>query len=96
MITVTYTDNITKQLQGLTKEIKQLKVDGLAEFKDLTPIRSGNARNRTTLKGDTIVAEYAYAERLDNGWSKQAPNGMTQPFEKWLNKEVDKIFARNN
>jgi hypothetical protein len=39
----------------------------------------GNARRKTTLKNDTIHANYAYATRLDNGWSKQSPNGMSKP-----------------
>ncbi len=44
-----------------------------------TPIRSGNARSHTVLQNDTIVAAYPYATELDNGRSKQAPNGMVKP-----------------
>lgn len=44
-----------------------------------TPIRSGNARRKTRKGAGTIDANYAYAQRLEEGWSKQAPNGMTEP-----------------
>ena len=39
----------------------------------------GNAKRSTSLKGDTIHADYAYATRLDKGWSTQAKQGMSQP-----------------
>jgi len=44
-----------------------------------TPIASGNARNRTKLIRTTITSKYPYAGRLDEGWSKQAPRGFTEP-----------------
>lgn len=50
-------------------------------FKSVTPIRTGNARANTYLHNNEIVANYPYAERLDNGYSQQAPNGMTTPTE---------------
>ena len=46
-----------------------------------TPIDTGNARNNTTLNGNTINANYPYAERLDQGYSKQSPMGMSHPSE---------------
>ena len=40
----------------------------------------GNAKKKTSLKGNTIHANYAYATRLDNGWSKQfGGQGMSKP-----------------
>jgi len=44
-----------------------------------TPIRSGNARRSTHKSGNSIDANYAYAQRLEEGYSKQAPKGMTEP-----------------
>lgn len=41
--------------------------------------RPGNARRSTVLKSNTIEANYPYAQRLEEGWSSQAPNGMTEP-----------------
>ena len=46
-------------------------------FRALTPIKSGNARRRTRVDKQGITADYAYAERLNTGWSDQAPRGMS-------------------
>jgi hypothetical protein len=92
-LSVNYTDLITKDLEKYKQQVKKLAKDSLIEFKSLTPIRSGNARRNTTLQGDTIVADYPYAERLDEGYSNQAPDGMIKPFEKWISTEVNKIFT---
>lgn len=48
-------------------------------YKTITPIDSGNAKRNTQHTQKRIIANYAYAGRLDEGWSKQAPNGMTDP-----------------
>jgi len=58
-------------------------------FKSKTPIRSGNARNNTTLGSNMVIqADYPYAGVLDAGrgnrdgqmrGSDQAPDGMTKP-----------------
>ena len=34
---------------------------------------------KTTLRNKQIKSGYPYAGRLDEGWSKQAPKGMTEP-----------------
>jgi hypothetical protein len=90
----------TTAIKRMTAEIKaELKVypqQALTEFKDLTPIRSGNARRRTRLSAtnQAIIADYPYAERLDAGYSSQAPQGMTKPFDKWVKDKVNKIFRK--
>lgn len=63
-------------------------------FKDNTPLgdpsrwktkykpknyKPGNARRKTVLRGNQIEANYPYAQRLEEGWSSQAPKGMTEP-----------------
>lgn len=57
-------------------------------FRNLTPVRSGNARNKTKLRTGSdqhvIMANYPYAQRLDTGWSGQAPRGMTEPTIKYI------------
>lgn len=90
---------IDDKIQQMTKRIKRdlakYPKEAEAEFKSLTPIRSGNARRHTNLRGnDKIVADYAYAERLDDGYSKQAPRGMSIPFEKWVRQKVKQIFGK--
>jgi len=44
-----------------------------------TPYRSGNARRNTKKFGNNIDANYPYAQRLEEGYSRQAPKGMTEP-----------------
>ena len=64
-------------------------------FVNHTPVRTGNARRNTSLNATTINADYPYAGRLDNGYSKQFPDGMTKPtlaeVERLLEREVKKI-----
>jgi hypothetical protein len=92
-ITVTRTqDQITPDLNRALKEVEKVPEGAYKIFRSHTPIRSGNARSKTRLEGTEIQANYAYATRLDNGWSNQAPDGMTKPTEAWLKRTLDKIF----
>jgi len=52
---------------------------GYPVFVKNTPIDTGNARAHTTKTATEINATYAYAKRLDNGWSRQSPAGMVKP-----------------
>ena len=88
-------DGITQVLKGMKAELAKYPQDAEDKFVGLTPIKTGNARSRTKLQNnDTIVANYPYAQRLDNGWSRQAPNGMTKPFEAWVKMKVKQIFGK--
>ena len=60
-------------------------------FVDATPERTGNAKRNTTLKRDTIQALYPYAQRLDDGWSKMKPQGMTVPTMKWFQNYIKSL-----
>ena len=95
MITVTFKDNVTKQLAGIKKGLKNLSKDALVEMKALTPIKTGNARNKTIRNGDTLIASYPYAGKLDEGISNQAPDGITKPLDEWIGKEVARIIKDN-
>jgi hypothetical protein len=64
------------------------------EFRANTPVRSGNAFRKTTLRGSTIEANYPYAERLDDGYSPLKPQGMTEPTEKFLEKRVNDLIRK--
>lgn len=48
-------------------------------FVNNTPVDTGNARRNTKKFNDEIRAQYPYSRRLDQGWSKKSPNGMTKP-----------------
>lgn len=63
-------------------------------FKQITPVKSGNARNKTTSSGNEIRAAYPYAKRLDNGYSKQAPDGMVRPTVDYLNSYIKKQLGK--
>ena len=83
-----------KRMKLLEKVPDQLLKNAETELKAQTPVRSGNARNKTKLRGDKIRSNYPYAERLDNGWSKQAPEGFTKPTIRFMDKYVDKLIKR--
>lgn len=89
-----FEDNLTPVLKQFEKDLKNLPKEALQEFKMLTPIRTGNARRHTFLADKTIFADYPYAERLEEGHSKQAPKGMIAPFEKWFDKQIRRIFGK--
>ena len=58
-------------------------------FKKITPRDKGYARRNTTYSESGIKANYGYAHRLDTGWSKQAPAGMSEPTEEYIDKLID-------
>lgn len=88
-------DTITPDLNRIKNGLNALPDKAYKFFRDATPVRSGNARRRTKLKGGKIVADYSYAEKLDAGYSKKAPNGMIKPTTEYLNKLVKKILKGN-
>ena len=68
------------------------------KFRQSTPIKTGNARANTTLdKGSkTIYADYPYAQRLDDGWSRQAPSGMSDPTIAFIETLVEQEIRKQN
>lgn len=74
------------QLDKIKKGLDPVQMAKLAYpvFVNATPRRSGNAQDNTILRNTTINAAYPYAQRLDDGWSKLKPNGMTKPTAKWF------------
>ena len=85
---------VSKMFDQAEKVAKTLPKEAYDYFVDSTPIRTGNARNKTRLRGNTIDANYNYAERLDNGYSRQSPKGMTGPTEKFLEKRINDLIGR--
>ena len=82
--------SFNQQMKKLEAALESLPEDAHKEFVKNTPVRSGNARRNTRLQDTKIVANYAYSQRLDEGYSKQSPDGMSQPTEEWIRKEVDR------
>jgi hypothetical protein len=87
-------NNISGDIAKKIKLLDQVPAQAYTFFKAATPIRSGNARRNTSLSKDIIHAQYPYADRLDNGYSRQAPNGMSKPTEAFVKKTVDKIIRK--
>ena len=83
----------TKELEGMGPDV--MKESGKF-FKSKTPIRSGNARRSTSTKNTTINANYGYAARLDEGWSSQAPQGMSDDTIKDIDQQVGKMVKKLN
>lgn len=77
-----------RMLDKAEKELKTINREAYDFFKEHTPKASGNAQRNTSLQDNKIKADYAYAKRLDDGWSKQARDGMTQPTIEHLEKKI--------
>lgn len=82
--------NISDRLNKVLDTLNDTNLSKVAydKFRDVTPMKTGNAKRNTHLTGKTIDANYPYADVLDKGrhmtsngmrGSKQAPRGMTQP-----------------
>jgi hypothetical protein len=93
-VDITIDDGITPVLKGQQRNLNRYPRDAEAKFVSLTPIDTGNARRNTRLRQQTIEANYAYEVPLDLGHSRQAPNGMTKPFEAWVKTRVKQIFGK--
>jgi hypothetical protein len=78
-------------LNTIKRKIAAIPKQAFDVFYQNTPVRSGNARRNTRRSGDRIVANYPYAQRLDQGWSKQSPEGMIKPTEEFVAKRLQEI-----
>lgn len=86
-----------KQMDLTRQESQKIVTDAYSFFVSQTPIRTGNARNRTSLIGNTIMANYPYAKRLDDGYSRQSPEGMVGPtLDHIENKLIPEAVRRIN
>lgn len=84
---------VEKKLAELNRQLTDQNLAKMAyeHFRKITPIDTGNARSKTKLSNNSILAQYPYAVRLDTGWSKQAPDGMSQPTIDYLRAEIEKL-----
>ena len=85
-------DTITPSIAKMKAALQQLPKAAFQDWVKSTPIDTGNARRKTKLNQNTIEAQYPYAQRLDQGYSKQAPNGMSEPVQKFIEREMKKIM----
>lgn len=83
---------INERLREIERDLEPLVHNATKEFKKVTPKRTGNAKRQTTKKGNSIDANYPYANRLNEGYSRQAPNGMTDPTIDYIREFVRKTL----
>lgn len=80
---------LNQRLARIERFARDLPQAAHREFVDQTPIRSGNARSKTDLKNNEIQANYPYSIRLEKeSWSRQAPEGMSEPTIKWIRQQL--------
>lgn len=89
-------DNVFEKRMKKLEELPHLTMDkSFNTYRNTTPIRSGNARNKTKQNKLKFRSNYPYAGRLDEGWSKQAPKGFSDPtidyIEEFIETRVGKI-----
>jgi hypothetical protein len=94
MIRVKFTSTVPGMTRRQQRALERLPREAYNEFVRQTPIDTGNARKNTRLRGDTIDARYDYAQRLDEGWSRQAPDGMVEPTVEFVEKRFEQIIKR--
>lgn len=87
-------NNITPSINKIIRDLNDLPRDAFNFWLQTTPKQTGNARNKTRLAGQTIRADYPYAQVLDKGSSKQAPQGMSKPTEKFIRNEVKRRLRK--
>ena len=86
--------NLQQFNQQMARALNAL--DDLPEFAEqtmraFTPVRSGNARRNTNLQGNTVTADYPYAQRLEDNWSPQTRGrGIIEPTEAAIQREVNR------
>lgn len=87
-------NGITASLRRIQSQLDKLPQEAYNFWVRGTPKDTGRARRSTKLKGNEIQARYPYAERLDTGWSKQAPDGMSEPTGKFIEARLKKIMRK--
>jgi hypothetical protein len=87
-------DNITPSINRIQKGLSTVAKETHRFWVRSTPRDQGNARNNTVLRGNTIEANYPYAKRLDEGYSKQAPQGMSKPTETFFTRLVNRLIRK--
>ena len=87
-------DTMTSSLKRIQRELAKIPGQAYDVWYQNTPVRSGNARKRTRLVGSQIQAKYAYAQRLDEGYSRQSPQGMSEPTRRFIEQATQRIIRK--
>lgn len=95
MIKLNLKSTVKEHFDRVSKIPAQVLDETTKYFVKQTPVRTGNARRRTYRTGNTITANYPYAGKLDDGYSRQAPEGMTEPSEEYFVNKMDEYIRKN-
>jgi len=88
-------DLMTPSLRKIQSELDKLPAQAYNFFVKTTPKDTGNARRRTRLTNKRVIdANYPYAKVLDEGYSKQAPEGMTEPTRRFIEQRLSRIIRK--
>jgi hypothetical protein len=87
-------NRITSSAGKISARFEKLPSEAYEYWKSITPIKTGNARRRTRLQGRKIKANYQYAVPLDEGKSKQAPKGMSEPTDRYIKQRIARHILR--
>jgi hypothetical protein len=79
--------DLQKLVKDATRELRKIPREAHKYFKQITPRRNGYAQRNTVLINNQIQANYDYAGALDDGKSRQAPKGMSEPTIEQMEKE---------
>ena len=92
-VTVKVTNRLKPKTDRIKRKLALIPRRAYREWLKNTPVRTGNARRSTRFRRkDTIEAQYPYAQRLDQGYSKQSPEGMSKPVGEFIQREVNRIM----
>jgi len=84
---------MTRSLGRIEQRFETLPKKAYQFWRKTTPKRTGNARRKTVLRNNEIRARYPYAQRLDDGYSRQAPDGMSKPTFQYI-RQITKRMLR--
>lgn len=84
------TNNIGRHAKREIRKLERVPRQAYNEFVRLTPKRSGNAKRNTNFSNDSIRGDYNYVNRLNDGYSKQRPEGMTDPTIDYIRRIIFK------
>lgn len=88
-------DFMSPSLRKMQSNLDKLPAQAYNFFVKITPKDTGNARRRTRLSRNSVIeANYPYAQPLDDGWSRQAPKGMTEPTRQFVIQQLRKIVRK--
>jgi len=89
-----------KQVTDMFTDLETLGADLMSQAHtdavNITPESSGNAKRRTKISANRkrITLDYDYADILDSGASRQAPDGITDPTLVKMEQNVQRILRK--